>query len=96
MSPYIDITETSPYVDKMRSPSLLNARSLSRLGTAVRRLRHDRGLTQAELARAAGVSRQWLVGLEAGRTPGLEISLLLRVLDQLDGSLMIRDDHDSA
>ncbi|WP_418275749.1 helix-turn-helix transcriptional regulator [Isoptericola jiangsuensis] len=80
----------------MDSPSLLNARSLSRLGAAVRRLRHDRGLTQAELARAAGVSRQWLVGLESGRTPGLEMSLLLRVLDQLDASLTIRDDHESA
>ncbi|WP_240930367.1 helix-turn-helix transcriptional regulator [Isoptericola sp. BMS4] len=71
---------------------VLNARSLPRLGAAVRRLRLDHRLTQAELARAAGVSRQWLVGLERGQTPGLEVGRLMRVLDALDASLAIRDD----
>lgn len=97
MSPYIDITTVSPYVDIMTSePTILNARSLPRLGAAVKRLRLDRGMTQAELAGAAGVSRQWLVGLERGKTTGLEVGRLLRVLDELDASLAIRDDHEDA
>ncbi|WP_278237008.1 helix-turn-helix domain-containing protein [Isoptericola sp. AK164] len=82
----------SPYVDSVE-PNLLNARSLPRLGAAVRRLRLDRGMTQAELARRAEVSRQWLVGLEGGETPGLEVGRLMRVLDALDASLTIRDGH---
>ena len=52
----------------------------------------QRGLTQAELARLAEVSRQWLIKLEAGKTAGLEIGLVLHVLDALDASLMIRDE----
>jgi transcriptional regulator with XRE-family HTH domain len=72
---------------------LLNARSLPRLGGAVRRLRRDRGLTQAELAQQAGVSRQWIVTVEQGRTDGIELGRLLRVLDTLDASLMVRDDR---
>lgn len=30
-------------------------------------------MTQSDVARAAGVSRQWLSGLENGRTPGREV-----------------------
>ena len=71
---------------------LLNARSLPRLGTAIAGLRRRRGITQAELARAAGVSRQWLSAVENGRTPGAEIGLLMRLLDTLDASLVIRDE----
>ncbi|NNU27319.1 helix-turn-helix domain-containing protein [Isoptericola sp. JC619] len=85
----------SPYVDFVES-NLLNARSLPRLGAAVRRLRLDRGMTQAELARRAEVSRQWLVGLESGKTPGLEVGRLMRVLDALDASLTVRDDREDA
>jgi transcriptional regulator with XRE-family HTH domain len=73
---------------------MLNARSLTRLGTAVRSLRLDRGLSQADLALAAGVSRQWIINLEQGNTEGLEVGRLMRVLDQLDASLTIRDDRD--
>jgi transcriptional regulator with XRE-family HTH domain len=73
---------------------MLNARSLTRLGTAVRSLRLDRGLSQADLAKAAGVSRQWVVNLERGNTEGLEVGRLMRVLDQLDASLTIRDDRE--
>jgi len=73
-------------------PHLLNARSLPRLGTAVTGLRKQRGLTQGQLAERAGVSRQWLNGLEKGRTTGLEVGKLLLLLDALDASLMLRDD----
>lgn len=75
------------------SQALLNARSLPRLGTAVRTLRIRRDLTQQELADRAGVSRQWLIKVEAGKTSGLEIGLILQVLDTLDASLMIRDEE---
>lgn len=55
-------------------------------------LRKKRGLTQAQLAHRAGVSRQWLNALENGRTRGLEVARLMACLDALDASLMIRDD----
>jgi transcriptional regulator with XRE-family HTH domain len=75
---------------------LLNARSLSRLGSAVRTLRRRRGWTQIELAQAAQVSRQWVVAVEKGRTEGLEVGRLMRLLDALDASLTIRDDAPTA
>lgn len=74
---------------------LLNARSLPRLGIAVSSLRAGRGWTQGQLAERAGVSRQWLSGLENGRTAGLEVGKLMQLLDALDASLMIRDDSGS-
>lgn len=73
---------------------MLNARSLTRLGTAVRSLRLDRGLSQVRLAQTARVSRQWIINLEQGRTEGLEVGRLMRVLDELDASLVIRDDRE--
>lgn len=102
MSPYCDIRQMSRYRDTpimsayhdtvtVDAP-LLNARSLPRLGGAVKRLRRERSLTQSELARRAGVSRQWVIALEQGRTEGLEVGRLLRVLDAMDASLTIRDD----
>jgi len=92
MSPYIDNGSMSRYVDIM--PVLHNARSIPRLATTVATLRLERGLTQARLAEQAGVSRQWLNALENGRTQGLEVGRLMRVLDVLDASLMIRDEAD--
>lgn len=88
MSSYSDtVTDTAA-----TTGALLNARSLTRLGRAVGGLRRERGLTQAILAERAGVSRQWLNGLENGRIEGLEVGRLMRVLDTLGASLMIRDD----
>ncbi len=42
----------------------------------------DLGLSQAELAERAGVSRKWIYEFEAGK-PTAEFGLLLRVLDAL-------------
>jgi hypothetical protein len=42
------------------------------------------------------VSRQWVVTVEQGRTEGIELGRLMRVLDALDASLMVRDDHAEA
>ncbi|WP_245858899.1 helix-turn-helix domain-containing protein [Luteimicrobium subarcticum] len=71
---------------------ILNARSLPLLGQAIRGLRTARGLTQAQLAARAGVSRQWVVAVERGETRGLEVGLVMRVLDEIGASLVVRDD----
>lgn len=70
----------------------INARSLPRIGSAIRALRRRRHLSQAELAVAAGVSRQWIVAAESGTVEGLELARVMRVLDVLDASLWVHDD----
>ena len=57
-------------------------RTASDLGAAIREHRLKLGLGQSELARNAGVSRQWLSGVENGR-PGAELGLVLRVINIL-------------
>ena len=52
------------------------------IGAIVRESRQHAGLDQAELARRAGVSRQWLVEMERGK-PRAEIGLILRVFNAL-------------
>lgn len=72
---------------------MLSARSLPRLGAAIKTLRLERGMTQAELAAVADVSRRWIGEVEAGSRAGVELARVLRVLDALDASLMVRDDR---
>lgn len=69
------------------------------LGLVVLRARRERGLSQSDLAGRAGVSRQWLAGLERGRSnPGLR--QVLDTLNALELSLQVHqpgpraDDHD--
>lgn len=52
---------------------------MSGVGRRVRALREARGLSQAALARAAGVERTWLIHLEQGkiRQPSVEKALAL-------------------
>lgn len=57
------------------------------LGAAIRDRRKSLRLSQSELARRAGVGRQWLVAVEHGK-PGAELALVLRVLDTLNMPLM--------
>lgn len=45
--------------------------------------------TQAELAERAGVSREWLIGLERGRRPRAELTKILEVLSVLDQPVML-------
>ena len=52
-------------------------------GSAVRRARNERGLTQAELAAKAGVGRPWLSELETGKRTA-ELGRALSVLHALD------------
>jgi HTH-type transcriptional regulator / antitoxin HipB len=57
-------------------------KSTRNLASAVRGRRQDLGLTQAELAMRAGVSRKWVYEFEAGK-PTAELRLIMRVLDVL-------------
>lgn len=52
------------------------------LGAVIRDRRKQLGLDQASLAKRIGVSRQWVIGIERGRTRA-EVGLVLRTLDIL-------------
>ncbi len=58
------------------------------LGLLIRRARRARGMTQADLARAAGVGRQWIVAIEAGK-PRAELGKAFQTLAALGLSLSI-------
>ena len=58
------------------------------LGTALRATRKQLGLTQAELALAAGVGLRFIVELEGGK-PTVRLEQVLRVVDALGGSLAL-------
>jgi HTH-type transcriptional regulator/antitoxin HipB len=60
------------------------------LGAAVREARVKRHMTQADLARQAGVSRDWLVRLEQGH-PRLEAQLVLDTLSAAGVTLSTSD-----
>lgn len=57
--------------------------SVRDMAAAVRGRRQDLGLSQADLAHAARVSRKWIYEFEGGK-PTAEWGMLLRVLDALD------------
>lgn len=61
--------------------SLNDDRVLAELGARLARARLDENLTQAELAREAGISKRTLERLEAGRST--QLTNLLRVLRAL-------------
>jgi len=61
-------------------------RSVRELGGAVRQRRHLHGMTQAELAHRAGVSREWVNALERGK-PNVNVVQLMDVLAVLDLAL---------
>ncbi|MCU0923722.1 MAG: helix-turn-helix transcriptional regulator [Burkholderiaceae bacterium] len=58
------------------------------LGQAARSARKQLGLTQPQLALAAGVGVRFIVDLEAGK-PTLRLENILRVLHALGGRLSI-------
>lgn len=60
----------------------MTIRSIHELAAAMRGRRTDLGMSQAELAKRARVSRKWIYEFEAGK-PTAELGLLLRVLDAL-------------
>lgn len=56
------------------------------LGSALRAARKRMGLTQPDLALAAGVGVRFIVDLEGGK-PTVRLEQVLRVIDALGGSL---------
>jgi transcriptional regulator with XRE-family HTH domain len=64
---------------------------MAELGAAVRTERHRRGLSQAALAAGVGVSREWLVRLEAG-APRLEAEKVLGVLNALEIAVLPQEE----
>lgn len=58
------------------------------LGAALRAARKRLGLTQSELALAAGVGVRFVVDVEAGK-PTVQLAPVLRVVEALGGSLQL-------
>ncbi len=63
-------------------------RSPQQLGEALRGARKQLGLTQPQLALAAGVGVRFIVDLEAGK-PTLRLENILRVIDALGGEIKL-------
>lgn len=59
------------------------------LGPALREVRLAEGITQSDLAEAAGVGRQWLNAFEAGDKPSARLDMILRIIDILDVSVTL-------
>ena len=67
-------------------PTVIN--DPSTLGHAARAARKQLGLTQPQLALAAGVGVRFIVELEAGK-PTLRLENILRVLQALGASMLV-------
>ena len=65
--------------------SILTAQAL---GATLRAARKQLGLTQPDLALAAGVGVRFIVDLEGGK-PTVRLEQVLRVIDALGGSLAV-------
>lgn len=63
-------------------------RSSQQLGAALRAARKRLGLTQSQLALAAGVGVRFVVELEAGK-PTVRLEGVLRVIDALGGEILL-------
>jgi y4mF family transcriptional regulator len=67
---------------------MTSIRSAQQLGHALRTARKQLGLTQPQLALAAGVGVRFIVDLEAGKAT-VQLQQVLRVIDALGGELEI-------
>ena len=67
---------------------MIRIHSTQSLGLALRTARKQLGLTQSQLALAAGVGLRFIVDLEAGK-PTLRLEQVLRVIDALGGEIVI-------
>jgi len=67
---------------------MISIRSSQQLGDALRAARKQLGLTQSQLALAAGVGVRFIVELEAGK-PTLRLDNVLRVIDALGGEISL-------
>jgi len=62
-------------------------RTSADIGTVIKARREAMGLNQAELARLAGVGRQWLIQMEKGK-PTAQIDPIFRTFEALNLKLM--------
>jgi HTH-type transcriptional regulator/antitoxin HipB len=67
---------------------MTSIRSPQQLGDVLRAARKYLGLTQPQLALAAGVGVRFIVDLEAGK-PTLRLENILRVIDALGGEIQL-------
>ena len=67
--------------------------SLHDIAAAIRGRRQELGLSQAQLAARAHVSRAWVNAFESGK-PAAELRLVLAIVDALDLELQIGDRED--
>jgi HTH-type transcriptional regulator / antitoxin HipB len=70
------------------SKAMTSIQSPQQLGDALRAARRQLGLTQPQLALAAGVGVRFIVDLEAGK-PTLRLENVLRVIDALGGEIQL-------
>ena len=68
---------------------MTSIRTAQQLGDALRTARKQLGLTQPQLALAAGVGVRFIVDLEAGKAT-VQLQQVLRVIDALGGELAIK------
>jgi HTH-type transcriptional regulator/antitoxin HipB len=67
---------------------MTSIRSTQQLGNTLRTARKQLGLTQPQLALAAGVGVRFIVDLEAGK-PTLRLENVMRVIDALGGEIQL-------
>jgi HTH-type transcriptional regulator/antitoxin HipB len=67
----------------------MRIRTPTDLGAVIRDTRRQRGLDQQTLAQRIGVSRQWVIEVEKGKSRA-EVGLVLRALDALGVHLTVR------
>ena len=67
---------------------MITIHSPKQLGQALRTARKQLGLTQPQLALAAGVGVRLIVELEAGK-PTLQLEKVLQVIDALGGEIQL-------
>ena len=67
---------------------MITIHSPEQLGLALRTARKQLGLTQPQLALAAGVGVRLIVELEAGK-PTLQLEQVLQVIDALGGEIQL-------
>lgn len=73
---------------------MIHIDSTQTLGAALRAARRQLGLTQSDLALAAGVGLRFVVDLEAGK-PTVRLEQVLRVIDALGGQVQLSGLPDS-
>ena len=68
---------------------MVSLRNPAAVGSALRAIRLSKGLTQAEAAGAAGVSRKWVCDAERGK-PSMDVGLVIAVLKAMDYRCRLR------